>query len=90
MGGKQITLENFVAGAIFQTLGKSKMGFTQIRREIYEGENVRACVQKNSLMKNVSFMKMVVKESEKPLLKFAHHLFTLAKATHIQTSLSHF
>ena len=47
MGGKQITLENFVAGAIFQTLGKSKMGFTQIGREIYEGRKCKGmCPEK--------------------------------------------
>ena len=40
LGGKQITLENFAAGAMFQATLRKKdtaFGFTHIGPEIYEG-----------------------------------------------------
>ena len=84
MGGKQITLENFAAGAMFQATLSNKdtaFGFTQIGPEIYEGREFRGMCQEKQPDKNGSFMTKRVKESLKHLLKITNHLFTTFKVS---------
>ena len=84
MKGKQITFENFAAGAMFQATSSNKdtaFGFTHIGPEIYEGREFRGMCPEKQSDKIGSFMTKRVKESLKHLLKITNHLFTTFKVS---------